>query len=491
MDLDKPQVQRAYLPSRTFCVMAVICIAAAILRLVNLDRESFWFDEGFSISIAHSTLHQLWRTITAYEANMSLYYLALHFWTLFGESEFVVRSFSALAGLLNVPVIYLLCRQLSDKRTALIAAFLLATNTFHIQYSQEARSYSLTVLLTTLATLFLVRAIDRGRPADWTLYTVLSCLAPYCHFYALLVIGAQWISLPALGLRRVPWRAFCISASAIIVCCAPLGFYVLKGSGGSHLAWIPKPGWSDLWALLGEFAGSKLRLLVLVFSTAIMAAATFSISSWSEDKSKFKNWCVVLLFVWLLAPILGVFAISQLKPIFLDKYLIISLPPFLILASDGISRKLPPQAIAVLLVIVGVWEARSIHRYESRSTKEDWRGASSFILSEEKDDDGFVFFVPDGKLTFDYYARLERHTDQVGTELHDDFSRPEGHLEDTAGRTVQPPSRTWLVEAHLASPQLKSRDERLRRVLAADYRQVSERSFGGGIEVLEFMRQQP
>jgi uncharacterized membrane protein len=98
---------------------------------------------------------------------MGLYYCLLRLWVNLGESEFVLRSLSALAGVLAVGLVYVLGKRLFDTKVGLIGAALLATNSFHIQYSQEARAYSLMVLLTALSSLFFLRAIGHSSRNEW------------------------------------------------------------------------------------------------------------------------------------------------------------------------------------------------------------------------------------------------------------------------------------------------------------------------------------
>src|SRR5207237_10048583 len=83
--------------------------------------------------------------------NMIHYYAILHLWMRLGDSEFVVRALSALMGIATIPTLYALGTRLFGRRTGLIASTLLALNAFHIQWSQEARAYSLTVLLVSLS----------------------------------------------------------------------------------------------------------------------------------------------------------------------------------------------------------------------------------------------------------------------------------------------------------------------------------------------------
>jgi uncharacterized membrane protein len=174
-------------------------MAAAVLRFSYLGRKPFWFDECFSVEVARlswqNLLHLLWRR----EANMSLYYLMLRGWLHFGSSPFFVRSLSVIVSLATLPAIFWLARKLFDSRVALIAVALISFNAYHIRYAQEARSYSLFVLLATLSSGFFVAAFREPSSRSRRTYILASVLAAYAHLYALLMLAAHGLSLRGPG----------------------------------------------------------------------------------------------------------------------------------------------------------------------------------------------------------------------------------------------------------------------------------------------------
>src|SRR5271166_658524 len=145
--------------------LAILLAGGLAARLYCLACKPFWFDESFSVEVARidwrNFLHLLWWR----EANMSLYYVLLRIWLHFGQSPFFIRSLSAVIAAATIPAIYWLGTLLFDRRVALIAAALLALNGYDIRYAQEARSYSLFVLLATLSSGFLIAFLKE--PTRW------------------------------------------------------------------------------------------------------------------------------------------------------------------------------------------------------------------------------------------------------------------------------------------------------------------------------------
>src|SRR3954464_10892001 len=139
--------------------LAVVIVIAAVLRLIFLGARSFWADEIVSVKLATDNWGGFWFWVSSREANMALYYLLLRGWIKFGDSEAQVRLFSSLIGIVTVPVLYALAKQLYDERIAWVSALLAATNACLITFSQEARSYSLVILLVALSYYYFIRLL--------------------------------------------------------------------------------------------------------------------------------------------------------------------------------------------------------------------------------------------------------------------------------------------------------------------------------------------
>ena len=131
-------------------------LLAGGLRFYGLEIQSLWNDELLSWDSANrDTLYEVTEGLLAVEQEVHPpgYFVLLHFIEeYFGESEWVLRFPSAVAGVLSVVVIYVLGCRLYSQREGLIAALLLAVLWTPVYFSQEVRMYSLLLLFTMLAT---------------------------------------------------------------------------------------------------------------------------------------------------------------------------------------------------------------------------------------------------------------------------------------------------------------------------------------------------
>src|SRR5437868_1485217 len=225
-------------------LLALIIAVAAVLRFHAIGQKNVWIDEGVSIEMARLDWYNFLRILWRHEANMALYTVLLRGWLHFGQSEAFIRALSAIFALATLPAIYVLGRKLFSERVGLISAFLLAINTYHIRYSQEARSYALYPLLCVLSSIYFLKYLDDPSHRNRAGHVLTSALAVYAHFFAGFVVVAQWLAVRLLDRQdaqqqfRRNWRHFAIAISPLVI------FVLTTGTG--VLRWIPRPHLMDL-----------------------------------------------------------------------------------------------------------------------------------------------------------------------------------------------------------------------------------------------------
>jgi hypothetical protein len=119
----------------------MILILAFTLRVWALDARSFWFDEAHEYWAATSDLVKIPATVRIVLNDPPLYTLLLHFWIKIGKDVFTQRFLSVVISLLGVAGIMLIGRRISGRRTALVAALLMAVLPSQVRYAQDAGQY--------------------------------------------------------------------------------------------------------------------------------------------------------------------------------------------------------------------------------------------------------------------------------------------------------------------------------------------------------------
>lgn len=372
---------------RDAIVLAAIVAGAAALRFIHIGQESLWLDEGVSVGIARLPWLDFFKLMWHREGNMTLYYLLLRGWMLFASGEGWVRALSAGFSTATTPFIYLVGRDVRSRSAGLVAALLFAVSPFAIHYAQEARSYSLVCLLVTLATWFLL-----GR--NWKWWAIMMGLAVYAHFFAMLVLAAH---LLYLLLTSHPLRELRPTLAKLALALVPAAAFVeLKNLG--QLNWIPRLSVAGAKGAFGEFAGGGDLALIVLFLTVIAAILTW--------QGPVRTNRTLLVWLWLLVPIGVIVLVSVLHPLLVSRFLMISLPALMLAA--GIALTEVPRPIAALLLLAIIFFSMRTEVLARRTpTKDDWRAATAYVLSQSSSQDGIIFHLALGREAFEYYAGQE------------------------------------------------------------------------------------
>jgi mannosyltransferase len=267
--------------SRARWLLGGIIILGAAIRFSTLDQQSFWLDEATTWGIVSHGLGHVLSAVPKTESTPPLYYVLVWLWSrVFGTGEVGLRSFSALCGTLTIPVMWAVGRRLASERIGLVAALVTAVNPLLFWYSQEARTYSLLVLLSALSLLAFLRALEQpsiGRLVVWGAICALTVLAHY--FGAFVVVGeAVWL-LVALRRRGSLTAAGAVAALApIVVVGAALVPLVIRQNDG-RASFISTASGSLPYRLgqlvkqdiLGD--GQPLKALLLAIGLVLVALA--------------------------------------------------------------------------------------------------------------------------------------------------------------------------------------------------------------------------
>ncbi|MFL5817713.1 MAG: glycosyltransferase family 39 protein [Conexibacter sp.] len=212
---DAPSPARGDASATPWLALGAIVVLAAVLRFATLHTQSIWFDEAATWDLVRRPFGEMLGRIPDGESNPPLFYVLEWGWTrVFGDGEAGLRSLSALAGLLTVPVAYAIGRRAAAgvARAGLAAAALVAVNPLLVWFSQEARSYALATLLSAVALLLFQRALDDRRERLLAAWAVVAALALATHYFTAFVLAPQALWL----LWRHPHRRGAVVAVAAL-----------------------------------------------------------------------------------------------------------------------------------------------------------------------------------------------------------------------------------------------------------------------------------
>jgi mannosyltransferase len=210
-----PAGARRAAASRTpWLALGALVMLAAALRFATLATQSIWFDEAATWDLVRLPFGELLRQVAHHESSPPLFYILEWLWThIVGIREAGLRSLSAIAGTLTVPVGYGIGRRRGGVDAGLATAALIAVNPLLVWFSQEARAYALVVLLSAAALWLFLRCLEDGRPGVLVAWAVLSALALATHYFAAFVLAPQAVWL----LWRHPRRRAALAAVVALV----------------------------------------------------------------------------------------------------------------------------------------------------------------------------------------------------------------------------------------------------------------------------------
>jgi mannosyltransferase len=427
-------------------ILGLFLLLGLCLRGYRLDGQSLWADEGNSAALAARSLATITRD-AAHDIHPPLYYYCLHLWVrLWGNSEIALRSLSALAGTALVFATFLLGRELFPRRVAYVAALLAAISPFQVYYSQEARMYVLVALWSVLAVLFCVRwmrswketgsATRRRAMPSAVLYVCFTTAALYTHYFAFtvplvtnLAYGLGMMACPSL--RRLRKIGAWVGAQLVV---AALYLPWLRLAGGQLTTW---PAVSEPFSLrflleellrvfsLGLSVERETTPVVLGFGLLLLLGA-LPLVLWSRrgrrpgllGRSEMSALLFTLLYLGL--PVLAMYLLSQSRPAYDPKFLLLVTPAFSLLLARGIAGEWlttnvegRARAVArwvmagILLLFVLVASAASLRNYydDERYARDDYRGMAGYISAAGQEGDAIILNAPGQIEIFSYYYR--------------------------------------------------------------------------------------
>ena len=390
--------------------MALTVLGAA-LRFATLDTQSFWSDEAVTAGLLQHGFGDMLRAIPDSESTPPLYYVLAWLWTqVFGLSEAGVRSLSALAGTLTIPVAAWLGTRAVSLRAGVVTAALVAVNPLLWWYSQEARSYALVVLLTAAATAAFA-GFARDRRGAWT-WAIASVLALATHYFAMFIVGPQavWLAWRWWSGRRAPLAppvVVAVAGAALL----PLlvgqasnrraDFISSSGSLAKRIAQVPKQfltGFDSPHEVLVTGVAVVLALSALVLAVTRTNA---------EERRGIRLLALVAAGGVVVPALLAAVGVDYL----IARNVIPALVPALALLGGGFGASRAGRAGVVAAVALCALSAATIIAVDRDKAyqRDDWRGVAR-ALGPATTNRVIVVTPPDGAVALHWYLPRSQTT---------------------------------------------------------------------------------
>jgi hypothetical protein len=200
-----PERSRPHARSATLMIALLLVVTAlgTALRLRVLNQP-MRYDESFTF--LHYASHPLREIITLYNTpnNHVLHTLLVH-WSVqcFGDAPWAIRLPALLCGIMLIPASYLMSSALyRPAAVALLTASLVATSSSLIEYSTNARGYSLLALISALQICTAHGLLHRNTRRGWMAIVILGTAGMFVVPTMLLTLGGVYLWLAWAWIRR-------------------------------------------------------------------------------------------------------------------------------------------------------------------------------------------------------------------------------------------------------------------------------------------------
>lgn len=404
--------------------LLILCWIAFGVRTHRLDDRSLWLDEGISWHRASQELPSVLRGEILEDGGESkapmppLYFVWLAgFRAIGGESEISLRLTGVWAGLLMVPLLFVLGERLFGRTTGLAAAFLCALSPYGVWYSRTARPEPLLLTLAVLSLLALHRLLTSHRPrlVDSVWWVLATAATLYTHQAGIWVLGFELLLVGAFVLRRRGRFELLAWALLIVLLILPVVHHVGRPDSLAGF----RPPWPDARQLIptsqaegalvptdNQDPESPVPLLTLVRLLPVVMLLIASTIWAISPPRRTPSWAATVGFV-LVPPLAGVL-VGLLSPHPVELYgLLAVIPAGLVLQGAGIAalwRRWRLLAIVAWLAVGSVmiyW--LSLQLADPLFRNDDLEEAAGYVSMQAQSQDAVVLHDVLTQFVWDYY----------------------------------------------------------------------------------------
>lgn len=439
-----------------------VCLGI-ILRLVQyLYNRSLWLDESWlALNIINRSFKTLLQPLDFNQGTpvgfLMIERAALE---LLGQSEYALRLFPFICGILSIFLFYKLAKQYLQGKAVLIALGLFAISQPLIYYSSEVKQYSNDVIVTLL--LFVgVNYIRSHKPtvAKILLMGLAGAAAVWLSHPALFVLTGITVCLMLSALRRGDFQPIKSYLPAFILWL--LGFagcYLvsLRYLAGNHAlldywqgSFMPLPPRSieDLkWFYINFFETFKFPGgWFHVPGLAALALIVGSLSMWKEKKDE---------LLMLTAPIAIVLIASGFhKYPYSERLLLFIAPLLLLLVATGVefiryTTRADNRTIGITLMVLLFLDLAMTSGYHliKPITPDDIKPVLEYVTNHKHNDDKLYIYYK-AQYSFKYYQKKYAVKDDdylIGISAKGEWDKYKPDLERLSGF-----ERIWLIFSHV------------------------------------------
>ncbi len=393
---------------QTIILIGLMMAVATALSLLVFTKTSLRLDEAQSLfQVSRDFGGTLF--LVAQDVHVPGYHILLQVWTyLFGNDIFAARLLSLGFLLATIPMVYALGKLVFNRNVGLFAALLVTISPFMEWYGSEARMYSMLAFMTVLHYYLFIKVYEEGRAKHWIGYAIVAILGLYTHYFFAFVLltEALFYLLYHRSFPKGSLKKFIITAGVTLVAFMPWLLYVYQlGTASNTQPSLTTPSSGDLFNTYAQFLFGfqvdALNTIIVSLWPAVVLLAFFAL-----QKNKKITQQAMFFVLAAIVPVLAAFIISvTIRPFYLSRYLIVALPPLLILLAwifsiypKKVRRWLQVGLVALILGLLTIQIMNP-----QTPVKEDYSAAVSYLNENATAQDVIVVAAPFTIYPTEYY----------------------------------------------------------------------------------------
>lgn len=377
-------------------ILALIIFSILSLYFIFLDY-SLWWDELYSITTVSMTLSEFWQKTILIDVHPPLYQIILKLWlTIFHDNPVNARLLSFLFVFLSIIAIFLNKQTLEKTTKGYLYLYICMWPI--IFYSNEVRSYSLALFLSTLLFINYLKYGPRLSKSSATLMLLLSLT----HYFGLVLSGLYLLALMIRSEITKREFLFAILVGFSMLVFPMLHFYLgdLTNKAGGNF-WITSTPFDAITKVLSliipfTLVFKQLNLNITIHPLIFYGCFLFLALMFKRNRT---NLSVLIFFLFYVTTI-GI--IDLHSPISTTRNFIVLIPLLAYLISQFLKTLPKPYNNLLLILIITPMLTISLLKivYKARPIEAN-KEAAQYIDTIPQE----VFFVPPQNSSFQFWQK--------------------------------------------------------------------------------------
>lgn len=374
--------------------LGIISLVAAVLYFLLCQGDLVWMDEAYTFGMIRRSYSDMC-AVTALDVHPPLFYILLKTFALpFSNKLLAGKIFSVIPYVILIIFGGVQLRKLFSGRAGIAYGILFLTFPFMLKYAVEVRMYSLAALFVFINAVYAYRAYVFNTKKDWVLFTLFGLLSAYTHYFSLASTGIVYaiLFIAIIAKRRELFMSWLLCSLVTVILYLPwFKFFIdqLKYKIDNEY-WIEpitlktlKSYFADVFGVDGQFVSAIASFCV----SAVMIAGL------SKSRKGDRPPLILAASVPVITLLAGLIASWIIRPVFVIRYLLPSVPLLIAAMAVGLSDINSRTVRTVLVLAAVVFGALSYSvAYYDRNTHFEDRIDSDFYL-RNNDCDAYIVTV--------------------------------------------------------------------------------------------------